>query len=118
MGNPMKISISAEVNFWKTVINKRQCWIAQYGIWEDVIIKAQEYLEISEQDLPCNKGFCPYTRDAELRHTDDDPGAPCPIHSKLSNMPIDPKYMESVKVEASYRPAFWQKHIKELELNK
>tara|TARA_R110002020_G_scaffold85119_1_gene210241 strand:- start:1753 stop:2832 length:1080 start_codon:yes stop_codon:yes gene_type:complete len=118
MGNPMKISISAEVNFWKTVINKRQCWIAQYGIWEDVIMKAQEYLEISEQDLPCNKGFCPYTRDAELRHTDDDPGAPCPIHSKLSNMPIDPKYMESVKVEASYRPAFWQKHIKELELNK
>jgi hypothetical protein len=116
IGDDIKISISAETEFWKTVINKRQCWIAQYGIWKDVIIGAQKYLTISEQDLPCNKGFCPYTRDAELRHTDDDPGAPCPIHSNLTSMPIDKKYMDMVNIEASYRPAFWQKHIKNLEI--
>ena len=115
LGDKIKISISAEVEFWKTVVNKRQCWIAQYGIWKNIIVVAQEYISISEQDLPCNKGFCPYTRDAELRHTDDDPGAPCPIHSDLTSTPIDPKYMDMVRIEASYRPAFWQKHIDKLE---
>ena len=115
LGDKIKISISAEIEFWKTVVNKRQCWIAQYGIWKDIIIAAQEYITIGEQDLPCNKGFCPYTRDAELRHTDDDPGAPCPIHSDLTSTPIDPKYMDMVRIEASYRPAFWQKHIDKLE---
>ena len=109
------ISISANVEFWKTVVNKRQCWIAQYGIWKDIIVAAQRFIDISEKDLPCNKGFCPYTRDAELRHTDDDPGAPCPIHSDLTSTPIDPKYMDMVRIEASYRPAFWQKHINKLE---
>jgi hypothetical protein len=115
LGDKITISISAEIDFWKTVVNKRQCWIAQYGIWKDIIIAAQEYISISEQDLPCNKGFCPYTRDAELRHTDDDPGAPCPIHSDLTSTPIDQKYMDMVRIEASYRPAFWQKHIEKLE---
>jgi hypothetical protein len=115
LGDKINISISAEIEFWKTVVNKRQCWIAQYGIWKDIIIDAQKHIEISEQDLPCNKGFCPYTRDAELRHTDDDPGAPCPIHSNLSSMPIDKKYMDMVHIEASYRPAFWQKHINKLK---
>ena len=115
LGDKINISISAEIEFWKTVVNKRQCWIAQYGIWKDIIIDAQKHIEISEQDLPCNKGFCPYTRDAELRHTDDDPGAPCPIHSDLSSMPIDKKYMDMVHIEASYRPAFWQKHINKLK---
>lgn len=115
LGDKIKISISAEIEFWKTVVNKRQCWIAQYGIWKDIIIAAQKHLSVSEEDLPCNKGFCPYTRDAELRHTDDDPGAPCPIHSELNSMPIDPKYMDMVHIEASYRPAFWQKHINKLE---
>jgi len=115
LGDKITISISAEIEFWKTVVNKRQCWIAQYGIWKDIIIAAQEYISISEQDLPCNKGFCPYTRDAELRHTDDDPGAPCPIHSDLTSTPIDQKYMDMVRIEASYRPAFWQKHIEKLE---
>ena len=115
LGDKIKISISAEIEFWKTVVNKRQCWIAQYGIWKDIIIVAQEYISISEQDLPCNKGFCPYTRDAELRHTDEDPGAPCPIHSDLTSTPIAQKYMDMVRIEASYRPAFWQKHIDKLE---
>ena len=115
LGDKIKISISAEIEFWKTVVNKRQCWIAQYGIWKDIIIVAQEYISISEQDFPCNKGFCPYTRDAELRHTDDDPGAPCPIHSDLTSTPIAQKYMDMVRIEASYRPAFWQKHIDKLE---
>jgi hypothetical protein len=115
LGDKIKISISAEIEFWKTVVNKRQCWIAQYGIWKNIIVVAQEYIPIGEQDLPCNKGFCPYTRDAELRHTDDDPGAPCPIHSDLTSTPIDPKYMDMVRIEASYRPAFWQKHIDKLE---
>ena len=69
LGDKIKISISAEIQFWKTVINKRQCWIAQYGIWKNIIVEAQKHILISEQDLPCNKGFCPYTRDAELRHT-------------------------------------------------
>ena len=115
LGDKITISISAEIDFWKTVVNKRQCWIAQYGIWKDIIIAAQEYISVSEQDLPCNKGFCPYTRDAELRHTDDDPGAPCPIHSDLTSTPIDQKYMDMVRIEASYRPAFWQKHIEKLE---
>ena len=115
LGDKITISISAEIDFWKTVVNKRQCWIAQYGIWKDIIIAAQEYISVSEQDLPCNKGFCPYTRDAELRHTDDDPGAPCPIHSDLTSTPIAQKYMDMVRIEASYRPAFWQKHIEKLE---
>ena len=115
LGDKIKISISAEIQFWKTVVNKRQCWIAQYGIWKNIIVEAQKHIIISEQDLPCNKGFCPYTRDAELRHTDDDPGAPCPIHSDLTSTPIDQKYMDMVRIEASYRPAFWQKHIEKLE---
>ena len=98
LGDTIKICISAEREFWKTVVNKRQCWIAQYGIWKDIIVEAQKFINISEQDLPCNKGFCPYTRDAELRYTDKDPGAPCPIQSKLASTPIDKKYMDMVKI--------------------
>ncbi len=116
LGDTIKICISAEKEFWKTVVNKRQCWIAQYGIWKDIIVEAQKFINISEQNLPCNKGFCPYTRDAELRYTDKDPGAPCPIQSKLASTPIDKKYMDMVKIEASYRPAFWQKHIEQVEV--
>jgi hypothetical protein len=115
IGDDISVSISASAEFWKTVVNKRQCWIAQYGIWSGIIREAQKYLDIDEQDLPCADGFCPYTRDAEIRHTDNDPGAPCPIHSKLANMPIDKKYLPSVMKEASYRPEFWQKHIREME---
>jgi hypothetical protein len=116
IGDDIEISISAEINFWKTVINKRQCWIAQYGIWKDIIVEAQKYLSISENDLPCSGGSCPYVRDAEIRHTDDDPGAPCPIHSNLTNTPVNSKYLESVKIEASYRPKFWEKHIEKMEI--
>ena len=116
LGHKININIAAETEFWKTVINKRQCWIAQYGIWKEIIVAAQKYIDISEKDLPCNKGFCPYTRDAELRHTDNDPGAPCPIHSNLASMPIDKKYMPMVNIEASYRPNFWKKHINNVEV--
>ena len=116
IGDEINISISAEINFWKTVINKRQCWIAQYGIWKDVIIGVQEYLSVSENDLPCWEGFCPYVRDAEIRHTDDDPGAPCPIHSNLTKTPVNKKYLKAIEIEASYRPEFWKKHIKEMEV--
>ena len=116
IGDEINISISAEINFWKTVINKRQCWIAQYGIWKDVIIGVQEYLSVSENDLPCWEGFCPYVRDAEIRHTDDDPGAPCPIHSNLTKTPVNKKYLKAIEIEASYRPKFWKKHIKEMEV--
>jgi hypothetical protein len=115
IGDEISVSISASAEFWKTVVNKRQCWIAQYGIWSGIIREAQKYLDIDEQDLPCADGFCPYARDAEIRHTDNDPGAPCPIHSKLANMPIDKKYLPSVMIEADYRPEFWQKHIREME---
>ena len=67
--------------------------------------------------MPCAGGSsCPYTRDAELRHTDKDPGAPCPIHSKLHNMPIPKHKMDSVHIEASYRPAFWKKHIENVNI--
>ena len=116
IGDEMDVSISASTEFWKTVVNKRQCWIAQYGIWGGIIQQAQKYLDVSEQDLPCAEGFCPYTRDAEIRHTDEDPGAPCPIHSKLSGMPVSEKYLKDIEVEASYRPKFWQKHINEMEI--
>lgn len=116
IGDPMLVSISASAEFWKTVVNKRQCWIAQYGIWSSIIQEAQKFLDISEQDLPCADGFCPYTRDAEIRHTDDDPGAPCPIHSNLTNTPVKEKYIESIQKEASYRPDFWKKHIDKMEV--
>ena len=117
IGDEMDVSISASAEFWKTVVNKRQCWIAQYGIWSGIIQEAQKFLDIGEQDLPCAGGFCPYTRDAEIRHTDDDPGAPCPIHSNLSGMTVDEKHIESIKKEASYRPKFWQKHIENMEVS-
>jgi hypothetical protein len=117
IGDKMDVSISASAEFWKTVVNKRQCWIAQYGIWSGIIQEAQKFLDIGEQDLPCAEGFCPYTRDAEIRHTDDDPGAPCPIHSKFSGMPVDKKYLPSIMKEASYRPDFWQKHINDMEVS-
>jgi hypothetical protein len=116
IGDPMLVSISASAEFWKTVVNKRQCWIAQYGIWSGIIQEAQKFFNISEQDLPCAEGFCPYTRDAEIRHTDDDPGAPCPIHSKFCKIPVDKKYLPSIMKEASYRPDFWQKHINDMEV--
>tara|TARA_R100001224_G_scaffold58986_2_gene34931 strand:- start:1219 stop:2304 length:1086 start_codon:yes stop_codon:yes gene_type:complete len=116
IGDPMLVSISASAEFWKTVVNKRQCWIAQYGIWSEIIQEAQMFLDIDENDLPCFDGFCPYTRDAEIRHTDDDPGAPCPIHSNLTNTPVQEKYLKSIEIEASYRPNFWKKHIEKMEV--
>ena len=38
----------------------------------------------------------------------------CSEHD-LTSTPIAQKYMDMVRIEASYRPAFWQKHIDKLE---
>ena len=51
LGHKININIAAEVEFWKTVINKRQCWIAQYGIWKEIIVAAQQFINISEKDV-------------------------------------------------------------------
>jgi hypothetical protein len=104
----LDVQISASVPVWHSIVKKRQCWIAQYGLWKDIITPVQNLVGITEQDLPCANGSCPYIADADLRYEEGkDPNPPCPRHAVLYNRSYPKDKFTAALKEASIRPGFW-----------
>jgi len=109
------MQLCASIDFWKSILEKRSCWMAQYGFWSDVIILVQQYIPLSENMLPC-KEYCVFGKDAELRYTDKDPGSPCPKHIIINKRVITEQQLVDInkQYELEKRPQFWRKIINEI----
>lgn len=110
------MQLCASVDFWKSILEKRSCWMAQYGLWSPVIERAQQYMPITENMLPC-KEYCVYGKDAELRYTDKDPGSPCPKHAIINKRTVTPQLLADIEKQFALeqRPLFWRKLINEIQ---
>jgi hypothetical protein len=81
------LNLHALLNIFK----KRTCWIAQLGLWEDVLYGMLEELEKTGLDLgpitspPCYPqrdecwGGCAFRKENVARMQRNDPGLPCPL---------------------------------------
>lgn len=98
------MELSAPNEIWHSVISKRSCWIAQHDLWAGIIQQFDGSL------LPCADGTCPYSKDAELRFTAADPGAPCPRYANLNHIDKAP-WINAMKKEVAGRGQFWEREI-------
>jgi hypothetical protein len=116
IGTDIDMQLCASVDFWKSILEKRSCWMAQYGLWSPVIAQVQQYLAITENMLPC-KEYCVYGKDTELRYTDKDPGSPCPKHIIINKRKITPQLHADIEKQFALeqRPQFWRKLIDEIQ---
>jgi hypothetical protein len=112
----IKMQLCASVGFWKSIFEKRSCWMAQYGLWHPVMEHAQQYLPITENMLPC-KDYCVFGKDAELRYTDKDPGSPCPKHIIINSRTITQQQRDDINKQFEFenRPQFWRRMIDEIK---
>lgn len=112
IGKEIPIQISANVEIWKNILRSRSCWMAQHGLWSQIIIEASKQMAFGESILPCENS-CPYNVDAELRYTNKDPGAPCPKHAILVNKKLSNDDISNInkQFENEKRPEFWRKII-------
>ena len=85
-------------------------------LMKPIIEKAEKYIPITENMLPC-KNTCPYGKDAMLRYTDLDPGAPCPKFALLANMPLtDDQIIQcGEQITRERRPPFWNSILEHLK---
>ncbi len=110
---PIVMEIASPREFWRSVLSKRTCWLAQDALaggqidpWQQMIAQ----FGFREEMLPCANGKCPYHGDAALRVSGSDPGVPCPRHMNLNN--LDKKdHVEAMKVAARSRDPYWLKEI-------
>lgn len=111
----IEMQLCASIEFWKSILEKRSCWMAQYGLWSAVILHAQQYIPVTENMLPC-KEYCVYGKDAENRYTDKDPGSPCPKHIIINKRAITKQQRDDVvkQFEFENRPQFWRSLINEI----
>ena len=118
IAEPVKMEIAATKEFWKTVMSKRSCWLAQDELkgrkdpWQIML----DAMGFKESMLPCAHGACAYERDADLRLTPDDPGVPCPIHVGFRGLPISEEMRTQMRKAAQSRHPLWINRIEELSL--
>ncbi len=120
-GTIMTVQVSGTRETWKTLLSKRSCWLAQADLWASIVRKVSDAYGFHEDILPCSDGTCPYASDAELRLTDKDPGAPCPVFCideesqivKSEAIKFVPQMREQVLYEN--RSRFWEEKIKIIE---
>lgn len=112
----INMQLCASVEFWRSILEKRSCWMAQYGLWSPVMERVQQYLPITEHMLPC-KDYCVYGKDAENRYTDNDPGSPCPKHVIINKRTITQQQKDDItkQFEFEQRPQFWRRIINEIQ---
>jgi very-short-patch-repair endonuclease len=109
------MEIFSTVEMWNSILKSRQCWISQGDLWSPIINKALKHTTITEKDLPCADGTCPYSRDAEIRYTINDPGSPCPLYSLRNRKKLTEQKLQSLRTDLESRPEFWKSISKELE---
>lgn len=110
----VSVQVTGLISDWIEVIKKRNCWIAQYDLWSDLLNKAIKLTGIPEENLlPCSDGKCPYEGDAEARYTNKDPNAPCPIHAQLTERSVTTSQLKEMDFQAvqDNRSEFWFKKI-------
>lgn len=115
IGDEIDVQISGLIEDISDVISKRSCWIAQYNLWSPLINEIEKIIELGEKVLPCKDGVCPFAKDAELRLTNKDPNAPCPIHAKLNKIKINETQKMKMREQKvlDLRPSFWDREIKD-----
>lgn len=113
LGEPILMDIAVTKDVWRSIMSKRSCWIAQDSLrtgkdaWQELI----ESFGWTPEMLPCADGHCPYARDAGLRLTPADPGAPCPRY--LTIMEIDhAPYRDRMVEGLASRHAYWRDQVK------
>lgn len=107
----MEIAVSKEV--WRSIVSKRSCWLAQDSLskgkdaWQEIL----DGFGWQPAMLPCHDGHCPYHKDAALRLTDADPGAPCPRYLNIKEIDQAP-YRERIAAGIASRHSYWREEIK------
>lgn len=104
IGDHVHMELAATNEVWAGIMSKRSCWIAQHDLWKPIVERFDKPL------LPCSGGVCPYRADAQLRFTDADPGAPCPVYCELNSIDKGP-WLEAMRLEAQDRGAFWREKV-------
>jgi hypothetical protein len=94
------VQATALSHVWATVLGKRTCWMAQADLWQPLT----DLYGGRTDGLPCADGHCPYAEDAKQRLAGNDPGAPCPRYSNLTNTPLNDSQWEAAMLEAKERP--------------
>lgn len=112
IGTPVVIQASGDRSVWEDLIAKRACWMAQADLWAPLLNRVSRLLNIESRALPCKNGSCPYDKDAQLRYTDADPGAPCPMHAVLTERKIVDYSSIHAQMVREQRPHFWMSIIK------
>lgn len=112
IGDRIILSISADVEVWKGIAKKRQCWLAQHDLWKPVLDEVGKIIDLSKE-LPCSSGSCPYEADAVLRYTDKDPNPPCPMHACITKTRFVEHTVDALQmVKRDSRPNWWNTVIK------
>ena len=123
IGKTISMQISAPVSVWKSIVAKRNCWLAQSDLWKPILQVVNGHLDKQELTLPCSDGTCPYDGDCAQRINKKDPGLPCPRNALLNPtcrkhiVAGFPNYVrDSVNyIRESKRPEiFWNDQIVEL----
>jgi hypothetical protein len=109
---PVRIEVAASRAYWRSVLSKRTCWLAQDSLqsrldpWQAII----DGYGFDRDMLPCHDGRCPYAGDASLRVSGADPGVPCPRYCDISGVDKAPFRDRMVRAARSRHP-FWLEEI-------
>lgn len=122
IGNTIPMQVSADVETWRGIISKRQCWLAQHDLWKPIVDQVAGVMGNMHM-LPCSayhgKSVCPYEKDAELRYTSADPNPPCPMHAYLTDRDFTEHKKDALQmVERDSRPGFWYSIISSTRIEK
>jgi hypothetical protein len=101
---PIYMEMVAPDTFWRAIMAKRNCWIAQADIWQALTVY------FNDDTLPCKDGVCPYGTDNELRRQHKDPNPPCPIYLDLTKQP-QAEHKIAMQLHSKTKPKWWQERI-------
>lgn len=118
ISNPIIVQMCMSVEFAKTLLEKRSCWIAQTDLWNSLLGKIADLIggEFFAPPLPCSDGRCRVVPDNELRKANLDPAPPCPRAAKLEKETMTDAHRVAAFAYASNRPftEFWNKEISDV----
>lgn len=94
---PMELMMRTDVA--RSLVVKRNCWIAQADIWAPIVQAINSILGAEEEPaLPCTgKDTCPVAQDNLLRLGGKDPAPPCPLWCGFTK--AEPAEIEATKLE-------------------
>jgi hypothetical protein len=106
----------------RSILGKRQCWIAHEDLWEPLLRPLAAALgdDPMAPTLPCNGGTCPFQLDIRARLEGRDPAPPCPLYAERwgGGFLEQPQRAAAEAYRASHKPitgGFWQERLNALE---